>query len=534
MNLVEVKNLDLTLASGEKKTHVLKEVSFSIKKKSITALIGESGSGKSLTALSLVKLISPNIISKIKGEINFHGKNILDLSTRELERVRLSDIAFIFQDPLSSLNPTHRIGKQIQEKLHLANQFKKALSKKEIEEKAFNLLERVKLTPASDFLSRFPHELSGGQRQRVMICIALANDSKLLVADEPTTSLDVTTQEEIINLLLQLKKERSLTILFITHDLSLVKHFADEVVVLEKGVVVEKASKKNIFQNPKNPYTKKLFNAIPQALKKRNIKSDNLLEVKQAKVFFPIKSKFLKLTQGYVKAVDDISFNVKRGSTLGIIGESGSGKTTLIKAILRLIPLTEGKILFEGNEFQGLRGKELAFYRSNIQVVFQDPFSSLSPRMSMQEIILEGLKLYRPDFSDEEFDSAFRQVLDDIGLDYSKRNSYPHEFSGGQRQRIALARVLIMKPKLILLDEPTSSLDITFQIQIIELLLHLQKKYNLTYLFISHDINVVRALADEIVVILKGKIVERGSNEMIIKNPQANYTKKLIKASWKE
>ncbi len=526
--LISVKNLNLKINANNSIINPVKNISFSVKRNHITALVGESGSGKSLTALSLVNLIPANLIQEISGEIIYQKNNLLTLAGQEIRKIRNSDFSFIFQDPLSSLNPTHTIERQIKER-KIINQ-SGGFSKEEIHEQVLELLEKVNLTPAKRFLKRFPHELSGGQRQRVMIAIALANENKLLIADEPTTSLDVTIQREILNLLIQLKNEFSLTIFFITHDLNLVKNLADEIIIMKQGEIVEAGKKSKILENPREEYTRLLFESIPQPLKKRPAGKKEFIEVKGLKVHYPIKSPFLKMVKSYVKAVEGIDFKVSEGRTLGIIGESGSGKTSLLKALLRLVPF-EGEITIEATSYHLLKKKTLTKFRRKIQVVFQDPFSSLNPRMSMEEIVCEGLKFYQPKLTPEEIAGELKKVLSDVGLNYEDRNRYPHEFSGGQKQRIALARVIIMKPKLILLDEPTSSLDITFQIQIIELLLKLQAKYQLTYIFISHDIRVIRALADHVLVMKDGKMIEQNLTETIYKKPKENYTRELIKAS---
>ncbi len=522
--LLSIKNLDLKIKSGEAIIHPLKKISFTIKKDKVTALVGESGSGKSLTALSLLRLIPQKIITNLSGEIIYQKKNLLKVSEKTIRQIRTNDFSFIFQDPLSSLNPTHTIKKQIKEKITISQ---KSIPSNKIEEKIIDLLEKVNLTPGKRFLNLFPHELSGGQRQRVMIALALSNETQLLIADEPTTSLDVTIQKEILTLLLDLKKKYSLTILFITHDLNLVRYLADEIVVMKSGEIIEKGGSKQIYQSPKKPYTKLLFQTVLSPLKKRKLKKQNLLLVEDLKVYYPVKSALLKMVKSYVKAVDKVSFSLKAGATLGVIGESGSGKTSLLKAILHLTPF-QGNVYFNQTPYHLLRKKKLTAFRKNIQVVFQDPFSSLSPRMSMEEIITEGIKLHYPHLKPKEIIFELQKTLEDVGLHYKDKDRYPHEFSGGQRQRIALARTLIMKPQLILLDEPTSSLDISFQVQIVKLLLTLQKKYQLTYLFISHDIKVVRALADFILVMKDGKVIEQGEANQVYNHPQNPYTKELI------
>jgi microcin C transport system ATP-binding protein len=491
MSLI-VKNLNV--AFGDKR--VVNDVSFTLDKGETLALVGESGSGKSVTALSITDLV------KHSGEISLDGVS-------DLKSLRGKKIGMIFQEPMTSLNPLHRIKDQIAEMLPLSAADKDA--------EALRLLKRVGIQNAETRMMAFPHELSGGQRQRVMIALALAQKPELLIADEPTTALDVTVQAQILDLLRELQAEYQLAILFITHDLTLVKRFATRVAVMKAGEIVETGRVSDIFEKPQHPYTKALLEAEPKGVSTPSVSRETVLDATDIKVHFPIFSGFLRRVTSHVKAVDGVSLTLKKGETLGIVGESGSGKTTLGFALLRLVKCT-GRIVALGRE---------EVNRAKMQVVFQDPYGSLSPRMSVLEIIAEGLKVHEPKVKNRE--ERVIQALIEVGLDPASRHRYPHEFSGGQRQRIALARALILNPEILLLDEPTSALDLIIQGQMIELLRKIQREKAISMLFISHDLRVVRALAHEIIVMKDGKIIEQGD---IFSNPQQDYTKALIKAAF--
>jgi microcin C transport system ATP-binding protein len=527
MSLLEVKDLSVAFTQGGKVTTAVDRVSFNLDKGKTLALVGESGSGKSVTALSILKLLAYPAASHPTGEIFFNGENLLDGDEADLRRVRGADITMIFQEPMTSLNPLHTVEKQIAEILELHQNLKGDAATHRIVE----LLTKVGIRNPETRLKDFPHQLSGGQRQRVMIAMALANNPDLLIADEPTTALDVTVQAQILKLLKDLQQEFGMALLLITHDLGIVKHMADDVVVMKKGRVVEAATNQKLFSSPQHEYTKMLLAAEPKGKPPTvDPKAETLVTTDNLKVWFPIKRGFFKRTEGYIKAVDGISCEVKAGQTLGIVGESGSGKTTLGMAILRLIS-SEGAITFRGQRIDGLKSKAMRPLRRDMQIVFQDPFGSLSPRMSVLQIVEEGLLIQNPNMPEDERRNRVAIALSETGLDPETMERYPHEFSGGQRQRIAIARALALEPKFIMLDEPTSALDMSVQAQVVELLRTLQAKHNLGYLFISHDLRVVRALANEVIVMRNGLVVERGTSEQIFKNPQEDYTKALLAAS---
>ena len=506
------------------KNKAVKNVSLTIRKGETVALVGESGSGKSVTALATVSLINQS--ADITGSVKYCGKEIINTSNKDLRKIRGNDISFIFQEPMTSLNPLHTIERQLSESLKLHQ----GLKGSKVTEKILDLLSKVGIDEAHRKISNYPHQLSGGQRQRIMIAMALANKPNLLIADEPTTALDVTIQAQILELLANIQKSEGMGMLFITHDLSVVRRIADRVCVMKDGKIVETGATNEIFSSPNHEYTKKLLNAEPSGFPKP-IKSNafEIINIKNLKVWFPIVKGLLRKVVGNVKAVNDASLNIAQGETLGIVGESGSGKTTLALAIMRLIS-SKGQITFMGNKLDGLTNKQLKPFRRDIQMVFQDPYGSLSPRFTIEQIISEGLDVHNLD-KGQNRRAMVENILIEVGLEKDMIDRYPHEFSGGQRQRIAIARAMILKPKLLILDEPTSALDMTVQVQIVKLLRDLQIKYGLAYLFISHDLRVIRALSHKVIVMYNGNIVETGTNKEIFESPKSNYTKELISAA---
>lgn len=506
------------------KNKAVKNVSLTIRKGETVALVGESGSGKSVTALATVSLINQS--ADITGSVKYCGKEIINTSNKDLRKIRGNDISFIFQEPMTSLNPLHTIERQLSESLKLHQ----GLKGSKVTEKILDLLSKVGIDEAHRKISNYPHQLSGGQRQRIMIAMALANKPDLLIADEPTTALDVTIQAQILELLANIQKSEGMGMLFITHDLSVVRRIADRVCVMKDGEIVETGATDEIFSSPNHEYTKKLLNAEPSGFPKP-IKSNafEIINIKNLKVWFPIVKGLLRKVVGNVKAVNDASLNIAQGETLGIVGESGSGKTTLALAIMRLIS-SKGQITFMGNKLDGLTNKQLKPFRRDIQMVFQDPYGSLSPRFTIEQIISEGLDVHNLD-KGQNRRAMVENILIEVGLEKDMIDRYPHEFSGGQRQRIAIARAMILKPKLLILDEPTSALDMTVQVQIVKLLRDLQIKYGLAYLFISHDLRVIRALSHKVIVMYNGNIVETGTNKEIFESPKSNYTKELISAA---
>ena len=524
MTVLEVRDLSVSFSQDGAKVEAVKTVSFGVGRGEVVALVGESGSGKSVTALSTVSLLSGN--AEVSGSVLYEGNEMISASEQELQAVRGNDISFIFQEPMTSLNPLHTIEKQLLESLALHQ----GLVGTPAKQRVIFLLNRVGISNAKSRLNAYPHQLSGGQRQRVMIAMALANGPKLLVADEPTTALDVTIQAQILDLLGDLKRKEGMSMLFITHDLGIVGQIADRICVMRNGVIVETGVTSEIFSNPQHPYTQKLLNAHSTG-KPDAIASDAsvVAETEHAKVWFPIQRGFLKRTVGHVKAVNDATLKIHAGETVGVVGESGSGKSTLAMAMMRLIT-SEGKINFGGRDLNSLRTRYLRALRSEMQIVFQDPYGSLSPRMTCAQIIAEGLEVHgAPD--EKNHNDLVREILVEVGLKPTMMHRYPHEFSGGQRQRIAIARAMVLRPKFVVLDEPTSALDMTVQVQIVDLLRDLQKKYGLAYLFISHDLKVVRAMSHYVLVMKEGDIVEEGPVHQIFDAPQTDYTRKLMQAA---
>ena len=526
--LLEVRDLSVDFGQGPSATHAVRHVSFHIGKGETVALVGESGSGKSVSALSILKLLAYPPASHPSGSVLFKGEDLLKADERRLRQVRGAQIALIPQEPMNSLNPLHTVEKQINEVLRVHQ----GMSGAEARVRTLELLARVGVRDAEQRLGAYPHQLSGGQRQRVMIAMALANKPELLIADEPTTALDVTIQAQILALLKDLQAELGMAMLLITHDLGIVRKFAERVYVMQKGEVVESGSAKTVFETPKHPYTKHLLEAEPKG---DPPPIDNaapvVVETDNLKVYFPIKAGFLRRTVDYVRAVDGLTMRLRAGETLGVVGESGSGKTTLGLAILRLLA-SEGPIVYVGRRIDGLKSKEMRPLRKEMQVVFQDPYGSLSPRLSVGQIIEEGLTVQNPDLTAAQRRDRVGEALEEVGLEAAMQDRYPHEFSGGQRQRIAIARAMVLEPKFVMLDEPTSALDMSVQAQIVDLLRDLQRRRRLSYLFISHDLRVVRALSSYVIVMRAGKVVEEGPTERIFKAPEAAYTKALLAAAF--
>ena len=522
MSLISIKKLTISFKANQ---NVVNDVNIEIPKGKTVAIVGESGSGKTLSALSILKLL-PGNANINSGSIIFEEKDLLKLPSKEIEKIRGNKISTIFQEPMSSLNPLHTIDKQIKEMITTHN--KKNIV--ELNKSVFNLLKEVNLDDLMNRPNIYSYELSGGQRQRVMIAMSIANNPDLLIADEPTTALDVTVQQQILSLLNKIQKQRKMSILFISHDLAVVNKIADYIYVMKDGKIIEHGEKNEIFNNPKNTYTKQLVGFQNKIRKSQENKEVEILKIKDLKVWYPIKKGIFKKTVDYVKAIDAINFTLKKKETLGIVGESGSGKTSLVLAILKLIT-SSGTIEFDEIDLNSIKKNKLKNIRKNIQIVFQDPFSSLSPRMNVEKILNEGIDVHFPQYSELEKKQILKDILKETGMDYDRdHNKYPHEFSGGQRQRIAIARALILKPKILILDEPTSALDITIQNQILDLLQNLQEKYSLSYIFISHDMNVIRSVSDKIIVLNKGKLIEYDNAESIFNNPVDEYTKNLIRS----
>jgi microcin C transport system ATP-binding protein len=527
--LLSIRDLSIAFGSGAREFLAVDRVSFDIGKGETVAVVGESGSGKSVTALSVMKLLPYPSAHHPSGSIMFKGRDLLPLSERQMRHVRGNDITIIFQEPMTSLNPLHTIEKQIGEILELHQ----GVTGQAARARILDLLDQVGIPDPAGRLKSYPHQLSGGQRQRVMIAMALANEPDLLIADEPTTALDVTVQAQILKLLKDIQTRLGMSVLFITHDLGIVRKIADKVCVMQRGKIVEKGSVERVFQSPEHPYTRALLAAEPKPdPAPPRPEASVVIETKDLKVWFPVKRGVLRKVVGHIKAVDGVSVELRKGETLGVVGESGSGKTTLGLAILRLIS-SDGPIVFMGDPIQELKFKEMRPYRHNMQIVFQDPYGSLSPRMSVSDIIEEGLWVHHPGLSAPERQRRIVAALNDVGLDAQTRHRYPHEFSGGQRQRIALARALVLEPTFIVLDEPTSALDMLIQAQMVDLLRDLQKRHDLTYMFISHDLRVVAALASRLLVMRHGKVVEEGAAAELFKAPKSDYTRALFAAAFK-
>ena len=521
--ILTVTDLTVDFVQGGNTTRAVRGVSFDVSAGETVALVGESGSGKSVTALSTVKLLGDS--ARTGGSVVYKGTEMMTAPDKELRRVRGNDISFIFQEPMTSLNPLHTLEKQLGESLALHQGLDGDAARK----RSLDLLARVGIPDPETRLKSYPHQLSGGQRQRVMIAMALANGPELLIADEPTTALDVTIEAQILDLLAEIQREEGMGMLFITHDLGVVEKIADKVCVMQDGKIVETGPTAQIFADPQHPYTQKLLGALPSGQPDPvPAEAEKVVETEDLRVWFPITRGFLRRTVGHIKAVNAATVTVRQGETLGIVGESGSGKTTLALAIMRLIS-SEGPIVFMGRNVDGLQHKQLRPLRADMQMVFQDPFGSLSPRMTIEQIIAEGLTVHRRPGDRRHL---VADIMTEVGLDPATMDRYPHEFSGGQRQRIAIARAMILQPRLVVLDEPTSALDMTVQVQIVELLRALQRKYGLAYIFISHDLRVVRALSHRVIVMKDGDVVEQGTGDQIFDAPQTEYTRTLLAAAF--
>ncbi|OAN71839.1 microcin ABC transporter ATP-binding protein [Sulfitobacter sp. EhC04] len=522
--LLDVRDLNVSFRQDGALTHAVRGVSFSVERGETVALVGESGSGKSVSALSTVSLLGDS--AEVSGSVTYDGQQMIGADAALLRKVRGNDISFIFQEPMTSLNPLHTIEKQLAESIALHQGLTGAQARARILE----LLEKVGITDAQSRLGAYPHQLSGGQRQRVMIAMALANKPDVLIADEPTTALDVTIQAQILDLLKDLKDSEGMGLLFITHDLGIVRRIADRVCVMQHGEIVEQGPTREIFENPQHPYTLKLLSAEPTG-SPEPVPQDaaEIVSTENLKVWFPIQRGLLRRTVGHVKAVNDTTLTVRAGETLGIVGESGSGKTTMALAIMRLIQ-SDGQITFMGQDLRKWSTRQLRRLRADMQIVFQDPFGSLSPRMTCFQIIAEGLAIHGIGRGEDQR-VLVHEVMVEVGLDPATMDRYPHEFSGGQRQRIAIARAMVLRPRLLVLDEPTSALDMTVQVQIVELLRGLQEKYGLAYLFISHDLRVVRAMSHKVMVMKRGDVIEYGPVDDLYDNPQTDYTRTLLQAT---
>ncbi len=527
--ILTVRDLSIAFGRGNREVLAVDRISFDVGKGETVALVGESGSGKSVTALSVMKLLPYPAAHHPSGSIKFEGRELLSMPEQQIREVRVNDTAMIFQEPMTSLNPLHTIEKQIREILLLHHGLEGEASRTRIIE----LLSQVGIPDPAGRLGSYPHQLSGGQRQRVMIAMALANKPDLLIADEPTTALDVTVQAQILKLLKDTQTQLGMSMLFITHDLGIVRKLADRVCVMQRGKIVEQGPVERVFTAPEHPYTRALLAAEPKPdPAPPRPEAPVVVETKELKVWFPVKRGVLRKVVGHIKAVDGVSIELRKGETLGVVGESGSGKTTLGLAILRLISST-GPIVFMGNSIESLKFKQMRPFRHDMQIVFQDPYGSLSPRMSVSDIIEEGLWVHHPNLSKATREQRVVDALTDVGLDPETRHRYPHEFSGGQRQRIAVARALVLEPTFIVLDEPTSALDMLIQSQMVDLLRDLQKRHDLTYMFISHDLRVVAALSSRLLVLRHGKMVEEGAAADLFKAPKTDYTRALFAAAFK-
>ena len=521
-SLLSVKDLQVQFQTKKGINTAVDGISFSIGKGEILGIVGESGCGKSVSSMSILRLLGTN--AKIsQGSIKLGDKELLSLSEDEMCKIRGNEIAMIFQDPMTALNPIMTIGDQLIEPLVIHQGYKKKDAWKE----AIEVLKKVGIAAPEKRMKEYPHQLSGGMRQRIMIAMAVSCAPKLLIADEPTTALDVTVQEQIIKLLLDLRKKLDMSVIFISHDLSVIRKIADRVLVMKDGKIVEQGITEKIFNSPENDYTKTLINSVNILKNKNKIDEEKILDVKNIKVSFPLKKNFFGKITEMLNAVNDISFNLNKGQTLGIVGESGSGKSTLGLSLVGLNKYS-GDLLYCNKTISSYKSRELC---KEIQIVFQDPYNSLNPRMNVEAIISEGLMVNYPDMNKEERKNKVLSVLNEVGLSQDDMQKYPHQFSGGQRQRIAIARALVLEPKLLILDEPTSALDVTIQAQVLKLLQDIQNKRNISYIFISHDMKAVRAMSDKIIVMKDGKIVEQGTTEDIFNNPQQNYTKQLISAA---
>jgi oligopeptide transport system ATP-binding protein len=521
MPLLDVKNLKINFVTRNGINNAVNDVSFGVESGQITAIIGESGSGKSVACYSLLGLIPQPPGQIAGGEAFFEGVDLLKLSERELRKIRGRDIAMIFQDPMTCLNPYMKIGTQLMEPLL----FHKKVSKQQARDRAIELLEEVGIRDPQSTIDCYPHEFSGGMRQRVMIAMALINEPKLLIADEPTTALDVTIQAQILQLMADLQKKRNIGVIFISHDLAVVADIADQIIVMQSGTVVERGGSADIFENASHPYTRKLLAAIPAGTKAvYEGERESLITVRNLRTWFDQGKK-----REPVKAVEDVSFTLKRGEILGLVGESGSGKSTIGRSLLRLVPVTSGTVEFDGVDVTKLRGKALKNMRRRMQMIFQDPYASLNPRMSVFDTLAEPLLLHGIE-TRQSIEGAVLKLMDNVGLARHFVRKYPHEFSGGQRQRIAIGRALATRPEFIVADEPVSALDVTIQAQILDLMLDLSKEYGLTMLFVSHDLAVVRHIADRILVLYKGEIVEQGSGQDLFENPQQEHTRQLLQS----
>ena len=528
MSLLEIRNLGVEFQVEGRLIEAVRDISFSINRGETIALVGESGSGKSVTALSVLQLLPYPHARHPHGSIQFDDVEMLGASKAQLHQIRGDRISMIFQEPMTSLNPLHTIEKQINETLVLH----KGLTRRQARTRTLELLKMVRLPEAESRLNAWPHQLSGGQRQRVMIAMALANEPDLLIADEPTTALDVTIQAQILALLRELQREFEMAMLLITHDLTIVRNISHRVCVMTRGVLVEDGPVEKVFNRPAHTYTKMLLTAAPRGNPPTSdVSRPVVAESKNLKVWFPIRTGVLRRTVGHVKAVDGVTIAVREGETLGVVGESGSGKTTLGMALLRLISST-GRIRFDNKEIQNWKNKKLMPLRRQMQIVFQDPFCSLSPRMSVRQIVEEGLVVHGLGRDVPSRRQLVADILEEVGLNLDDMDRYPHEFSGGQRQRISIARAMILKPRFLVLDEPTSALDLSVQAQIVDLLRTLQDRYRLAYLFISHDLRVIRALASQVLVMKDGRIIEHGPAADIFSAPQTDYTKALISAAF--
>ena len=526
--LLDIHDLSVSFGHGETEARAVRNVSLTLDRGQTVALVGESGSGKSVTALSLIQLLPYPFAHHPSGSILYRGEELVGAGPSVLRAVRGNEISMIFQEPMTSLNPLHTIEKQIAESLKLH----RGLTGRAALDRILELLDLVGIRNAKQRLSAYPHELSGGQRQRVMIAMALANEPDLLIADEPTTALDVTIQAQILELLNELRSRLGMALLLITHDLGVVRKMADRICVMTDGEIVERGTTQQIFESPQHPYTQHLLSAEPRPKGSRDERQTPVvLDARNIKVWYPMKKGFFGRVKSYVKACDGVDISVRAGRTVGVVGESGSGKTTLGMALLRLVK-SEGEIHFFDHPLHTYNTQQVRELRQRMQIVFQDPFGSLSPRMSVQQIVEEGLKVHMPNLTDNERINEVARVIDEVGLDQSSLQRFPHEFSGGQRQRISIARAMVLKPELVVLDEPTSALDMSVQAQIVDLLRDLQSHYQLAYIFISHDLKVVRALSDEILVMRQGKVVEHGDAEQIVTAPAEPYTRELMSAAF--